>query len=231
MRVAIIPARGGSKRIPHKNIRLFNGKPIIAYSIEVALASGCFDSVIVSTDDLAIADVALRYGAKIPFMRPAAIADDYATTLDVMQHAIEWLNTHDEPVTEACCIYANAPFLQVETLQKGKMAICEKDFDYAFTATDFGFPIQRALHLKSKGVAFFYPEYINTRSQDLTPAYHDAGQCYWGRAQAFLSGLPILGETSCPLLLPRYSVQDIDTLDDWYRAELLYQLLLQSKGV
>lgn len=230
MRVAIIPARGGSKRIPHKNIRLFNGKPIIAYSIEVALASGCFDEVIVSTDDAAIADVAKYYGAQVPFVRPAEIANDYATTLVVMQHALHWLNTHKQSVTEACCIYATAPLLQVLTLHKGLVAVCDEGFDYAFTATDFGFPIQRAFYLSEKGVALFYPEHTNSRSQDLTPAYHDAGQCYWGRAEAFLAGLPIFSKNSSPILLPRHCVQDIDTLDDWRRAELLYQLLQQYGG-
>ncbi|MGS0682081.1 pseudaminic acid cytidylyltransferase [Shewanella sp. 125m-7] len=225
MNVAIIPARGGSKRIPRKNIKNFHGKPIIAYSIEVALKSGCFDKVIVSTDDQEIADVAVKYGAEVPFMRPADIADDYATTMDVMQHAIIWCEEQGWMINNVCCIYATAPFIQSKYLKKGWELLQQKGVEFAFSATTFAFPIQRAIKLSGDGaVSMFYPEYEQARSQDLEEAYHDAGQFYWGSKSGFLNMKSMFSPYSQAILLPRSCVQDIDNNDDWKFAEALFSL-------
>ncbi|MGL5410809.1 MAG: pseudaminic acid cytidylyltransferase, partial [Shewanella sp.] len=177
MKIAIIPARGGSKRIPRKNIKLFHGKPMIAYSIEAAIASGCFDKVIVSTDDQEIADVAKRYGAEVPFLRPADISNDYATTMDVMAHAIAWCKQQGWNIEAVCCLYATAPFVLPEDLRQGYALLQEEGVQFAFSATSFPFPIQRAIKLDEQGfVSMFSPENELVRSQDLEESYHDAGQ-------------------------------------------------------
>jgi len=226
MNVAIIPARGGSKRIPRKNIKLFHGKPMIAYSIEAAKQSGCFDRIIVSTDDQEIAEIALRYGAEVPFVRPADIADDFATTLDVMQHAIMWCADQQWDVDKVCCIYATAPFILPEYIQQGLKVVCAENVEYAFSVTTFPFPIQRAISLDKDGaVSMFSPDHANTRSQDLEEAYHDAGQFYWGKATAYLAGKAIFTEHSKAVILPRKRVQDIDTFEDWQLAESLFSVL------
>ncbi|EGR3921542.1 TPA: pseudaminic acid cytidylyltransferase [Vibrio cholerae] len=226
MKIAIIPARGGSKRIPRKNIKLFHGKPMIAYSIEAAIASGCFDKVIVSTDDQEIAGVAKMYGAEVPFLRPAEIAGDYATTMDVMAHAIGWCKQQAWNVEAVCCLYATAPFIFQEDLRQGYTLLQEAGVQFAFSATSFPFPIQRAIKLDEKGfVSMFSPEYEQARSQDLIEAYHDAGQFYWGQTQAFLTKLSIFSPHSRVVLLPRNRVQDIDTPEDWASAEALYAVL------
>ncbi|MDO6463678.1 pseudaminic acid cytidylyltransferase [Pseudoalteromonas carrageenovora] len=226
MNIAIIPARGGSKRIPRKNIKEFHGKPMIAYSIEAALDSECFDKVIVSTDDKEIAEVAIQYGAEVPFMRPANIADDYATTLDVIKHAVEYTEQQGWGVKSVCCIYATAPFLIPEFIQRGLIELTSSNIDYAFSATSFPFPIQRALKLNhEQRVEMFQPEYLNTRSQDLEEAYHDAGQFYWGTVEAFIEKKTIFGSNSKSILLPRKRVQDIDTPEDWDLAEALYRVI------
>ncbi|WP_350655087.1 pseudaminic acid cytidylyltransferase [Pseudoalteromonas sp. D48-MNA-CIBAN-0056] len=226
MNIAIIPARGGSKRIPRKNIKEFHGKPMIAYSIEAALDSRCFDKVIVSTDDAEIADIAIKYGAEVPFMRPANIADDYATTLDVVKHAVEFTKLQEWDVKNVCCIYATAPFLIPEFIQRGLVELTSNSIDYAFSATSFPFPIQRALKLNgAQCVEMFQPEHLNTRSQDLEEAYHDAGQFYWGTAEAFITKKAIFGTRSKAVLLPRKRVQDIDTPEDWDLAEALYRAI------
>jgi len=226
MNIAIIPARGGSKRIPRKNIKFFHGKPMIAYSIEAAQKSGCFDKILVSTDDQEIADVALRYGAEVPFLRPAAIADDHATTIDVMQHAITWCKDQKWSVDKVCCIYATAPFILPEYINQGLKVVSSQNVEYAFSATTFPFPIQRAISLNKDGaVSMFYPKYEMTRSQDLEEAYHDAGQFYWGKASAFLTGKAFFAEHSKAVILPRKRVQDIDTFEDWDFAELLFSAL------
>ncbi|MDO6488128.1 pseudaminic acid cytidylyltransferase [Colwellia sp. 6_MG-2023] len=226
MNIAIIPARGGSKRIPRKNIKEFFGKPMIAYSIEAAKASGCFDKIIVSTDDQEIANVALEYGAEVPFIRPSDISDDYATTIDVIQHAILWLENHNVTMNYICCIYATAPFITPQYIQQGLKAITENSINYAFSATSYAFPIQRAFYNDPmNGINMFYPEHINTRSQDLKEAYHDAGQFYWGTLAAFSEGKAIFSEQSKAIILPRKLVQDIDTVEDWEFAEALFSAL------
>lgn len=229
-RVAIIPARGGSKRIPRKNVKDFYGKPMIAWSIEAAKASGCFDKIIVSTDDSEIAHIARQLGAEIPFMRPAALSDDYTGTIPVIRHAVEWLNQNDAPVEYACCIYATAPFILPEDLKQGLQLIKESGSSYAFSVTSYAFPIQRAVRITKNGrVAMFNPEHFQTRSQDLEEAWHDAGQFYWGTADAWCEQRAIFGEDSLPVRLPRHRVQDIDTAEDWNRAEWLFRAL-QAEG-
>lgn len=229
-RVAIIPARGGSKRIPRKNVKAFCGKPMIAWSIEAAKASGCFDRILVSTDDDEIAGVAREWGADAPFMRPRELSDDYTGTLPVIRHAVEWLNHNDAPVAYACCLYATAPFVTAGSLQEGLQLIKDTGSSYAFSVTSYAFPIQRAIRLTEAGrVAMFNPEHFLTRSQDLEEAWHDAGQFYWGTAQAWCEERPIFGETSVPVKLPRHRVQDIDTPEDWARAEWLFRAL-QAEG-
>lgn len=223
MYVALIPARGGSKRIPRKNLKAFHGKPVIAYSVETALNSGLFDEIIVSTDDQEIADVASALGASVPFMRPAELANDSATTLEVIQHAISWYEEAGKPLSLLCCIYATAPLIDVSMLERGREALTNERFDYAFSATSFDFPVQRGFRvLEGGGVEMLQPQYIETRSQDLEPVYHDAGQFYWGRPQAFRRGLQLFGERSKPIMIPRYRVQDIDTMEDWKVAENIF---------
>lgn len=231
MRLAVIPARGGSKRIPRKNVRPFDGKPAIAYPIAAAIGSGCFDRVIVSTDDDEIADVALQHGAQVPFRRPAALADDHTTTLAVVQHAIDSIASQQaQPVQWVCCIYATALFVQPDDLRRGWDLLQEGNADYAFSVTSYAFPIQRAIRITSAGrVAMFQPEYRDTRSQDLEPAYHDAGQFYWGRARAFANALPVFSDAAVPVVLPRYRVQDIDTEEDWLQAELMYRAMTAAR--
>lgn len=229
MKIAVIPARGGSKRIPRKNIKSFCGKPIIAYSIETALESSLFDQVIVSTDDDEIAEVAKQYGAEIPFKRPAKLSDDLTGTNAIVKHAIEWFDSNDTTISEACCIYATAPLLQAKYLQQGLKQLQSGNSDFAFSVTSFAFPIQRALRLLSDNtVEAINPDAIGQRSQDLEESWHDAAQFYWGTADAFLSELPLMSNHSIGIVLPRYRVQDIDTEEDWVQAELMYKALSSS---
>ena len=226
MKLAVIPARGGSKRIPRKNIRDFCGKPIIAYSIEQARNSEIFDHIIVSTDDEEIASVAREYGAETPFIRPKNISDDFTGTNAVVKHAIQWYQQQNQPVSLACCIYATAPFLQIQFLQEGYNKLINSDKSFAFSVTSFPFPIQRAIRFtKQDAIEAFWPENIYIRSQDLEAAYHDAGQFYWGSADAWLSSDSVFGEKTSPILLPRSRVQDIDSLEDWEQAEAMFKIL------
>lgn len=226
MKLAIIPARGGSKRIPRKNVKLFCEKPMIAWSIEAALQSGCFDQVIVSTDDEEIAEVARHYGATVPFMRPAELSDDHTGTIPVIRHGIEWFHAQGQPVEHTCCLYATAPFVSPEDIRRGFDTLAEAGCDYAFSVTSYAFPIQRAIRLNAEGrVEMLNTEHFNTRSQDLEEAYHDAGQFYWGRSDAWLQGRMIFNPGSIPVLLPRHRVQDIDTPEDWVRAEWLFKAM------
>lgn len=228
MKVCIIPARSGSKRIPRKNIKAFLGKPIIAYSIETAKASKCFDKIIVSTDSQEIGEIAEEFGAEVPFMRPPQLSNDYAETLPVIKHAIEWLNENGISPIEICCLYATAPFLQPNILNLAYQQLQESKADYCFSVTAYGFPIQRAIKVtREKRIEMFFPEKLNERSQDLVKSYHDAGQFYWGRTNAFLEQKPLFSIDASPFILPRYLVQDIDTSEDWEKAEITYQVLKQ----
>ena len=221
--VAIIPARGGSKRIPRKNLKPFDGVPMIVRSIRTALDSALFDQVIVSTDDDEIADVARLHGAQVPFMRPAALADDFTGTAAVVVHALKQLPAFDF----ACCIYATAPLLQARYLRQGhELLVQHPHKSFAFSVAGFGFPVQRALILDEEGaLTSLYPEFRQTRSQDLPEAFQDAGQFYWGRSDAWLRGDALFSTASLPVILPRHLVQDIDTTEDWKRAEYLYTAL------
>lgn len=226
MRLAVIPARGGSKRIPRKNIRDFCGKPMLAWAIEAALDSGCIDRVIVSTDDHEIAEVARRHGADVPFMRPSKLADDYAGTTAVVQHALQCLIADGLSVEVACCLYATAPFVTSEDLRTGLDLLTRSRASYAFSVTTYSFPIQRALRLtEAERIEMFCPMYADTRSQDLEVAYHDAGQFYWGTCKAWLAAEAIYADHSVPVMLPRYRVQDIDTQEDWEQAVLMFEAL------
>lgn len=230
MKVAIIPARGGSKRIANKNIRLFAGKPMIAWSIEAAQQSGIFDQVLVSTDSEAIADIARASGAQIPFWRPPELADDYSTTGQVMAHAVNRLLAMGQPIEYACCLYATAPFVRPQDLKSaGDLLRKEPDLDFVYTVTTFTYPIQRALGMREDGtIAILAQEHLLTRSQDLSPAYHDAGQFYWGRESAWRRMTPVLAAVAKPWLLPRHQVQDIDTEEDWTRAEWLFSAMQRN---
>lgn len=224
MRVAVIPARGGSKRIPRKNIKPFCGKPMIAWSIAAALKSGSFDRVLVSTDDAEIAEVARAWGAEVPFLRPSALADDHTGTTAVIAHAIDWLAQQGTAPLQVCCIYATAPFIAAEDLRTGLAVLEQGGWDYVFAATSYAFPIQRAIELNESGrVRMFDERQFDVRSQDLAPAYHDAGQFYWGRAEAWRAKRRMFGADASVVLLPRYRVQDIDTAEDWLMAEYMFK--------
>ena len=224
MKIAVIPARGGSKRIPRKNIREFCGKPIIAYSIAAAQQTGLFDQIVVSTDDEEIAAVARAFGATTPFIRPKEIADDFTGTNAVVKHAISWFGEQENDVAHACCLYATAPLVQARFIKESFEALVRSDAAFAFSVTSYAFPIQRAVRIVPGGrVDAIYPEHRMTRSQDLEHAYHDAGQFYWGTARAFLDNLPLFAPHSIGVILPRHLVQDIDTSEDWERAELMYR--------
>ena len=229
MRLAVIPARGGSKRIPRKNIKLFGDKPMIAWSIEVALQSGCFDRVLVSTDDPEIAQVAQAHGAEVPFLRPPELSDDHTGTIPVIAHATQWLTDHGTLASQVCCIYATAPFVQAQDLQRGLELLQSSGADYAFSVTSYAFPIQRAVRITpNQRVEMFQPDQFNTRSQDLEEAWHDAGQFYWGQAAAWLAQKPLFTQQATAVRLPRHRVQDIDTPEDWTRAEWMFKALQQQ---
>jgi pseudaminic acid cytidylyltransferase len=231
MNVAIIPARGGSKRIPRKNIKHFCGKPIIAYSILAAKKSALFDRIIVSTDDQEIADIAEHWGADIPFLRPKELADDHTVTMSVINHAIAWLHANDTVYDYACCIYPTAPLIRTKDLQQGYWQLRQSDKLFAFSVTTFPSSIFRALkRTNTNGLAMFWPEHLNTRSQDLPEAYHDAGQFYWGKTEAFLKGLHMFDEHALPIVLPRFRAQDIDTHEDWQMVEMTYQTIYRGNN-
>jgi pseudaminic acid cytidylyltransferase len=226
MKLAVIPARGGSKRIPRKNIKPFCGKPMIAWSIEAARACGLFDQVVVSTDDVEISEVAKAHGAAVPFMRPTVLSDDHTGTSAVVAHAIKWYREYGDAPDLVCCIYATAPFIAAPDLQRGLNILTDIGADFAFSVTSYPFPIQRAIKLTADGrVEMFQPEHLSTRSQDLIEAFHDAGQFYWGRADAWLANKRIFSAGSVPVMLPRHRVQDIDMPEDWERAEYLFRAL------
>jgi len=231
MKIAVIPARGGSQRIPRKNIKAFCGKPMIAWSIEAARSSGLFDQIIISTDDGEIAEVAKQFGAKVPFIRPKELSDDYTGTTPVIAHATQWALDQGYELDAVCCIYATAPFLQVDDLECGWEALRDGDWDYAFTVTEYAAPIFRSFKKTDEGgLEMFFPEYFSTRSQDLPLALHDAAQFYWGRPQAWVGLRSIFGRCSKPIVIPRWRVQDIDDWDDWKRAELVFNQLESNKS-
>lgn len=226
MNIAIIPARGGSKRIPRKNIKEFHGKPMIAYSIESALESNLFSEVYVSTDDEEITEIATKYGAKVSFKRPVYLSDDHTATVPVVKHAITEVVKTNETVELVCCIYATAPFIQRSTLIKAYDLILGSKYDFCFPVTEFDYAIQRALVMqKDSQVSMLDSSQYNIRSQDLEVYYHDVGQFYFGRKDAWLKEKPIFSSNSIAMPIPRKFAQDIDTPEDWEIAEHLYKLV------
>jgi len=224
MNIAIIPARSGSKRIPQKNIRIFCGKPIIAYSIEAAIRTKLFDRIIVSTDSNEIAEVASEYDAETPFLRPAELSDDYATTASVILHSLEWLKKNNVEVIHLCCIYATAPMIRAGDIIEGLALMNKHRASSAFSVTTFPYPIFRGLKINKRNrLEMIWPENINARSQDLPEAYHDAGQFYWAKADCFPEKKRFLTDDAIPVVIPRYIVQDIDTPEDWIIAELMFK--------
>ncbi|WP_296892224.1 pseudaminic acid cytidylyltransferase [Thiobacillus sp.] len=229
MRLAVIPARGGSKRIPRKNIKMFAGKPMIAHAITAAKSSGLFEHVVVSTDDREIAEIATEWGAEVPFTRPKELADDHTPTVPVIAHAILACEALGWRIDLACCIYPGVPFIQTNDL-KGALALLENSAaDYSFPVTEFPSAIQRALKRNGNGrMSPFYPQYELTRTQDLEPAYHDAGQFYWGSADAWKTNM-YLHSSGVGYLIPNWRVVDIDTPDDWQRAEIIYNAFFLAR--
>ena len=223
MKIAVIPARGGSKRIPRKNINDFCGKPMIVWSIEAAKASTLFDHIIVSTDDSEIAELAKKYGGEVPFIRPPELSDDHVGTGAVVKHAVEWAIRNLGKIDFVCTLYATAPFIKPDDLIAGLSLLTDSGAQIVFSVTSFPFPIQRAIQIsKNKRVSMFQPEHYLTRSQDLEPAYHDAGQFYWAITDAVLNEVSAFSKEAVPFILPRHQVQDIDTNEDWIRAELMF---------
>lgn len=229
-KLAIITARGGSKRIPRKNIRNFLGKPIIAYSIESAIKSGVFDEIMVSTDDDEIAEIAEKFEAKVPFKRSEATSNDTATTTDVI---IEVLNEYKKCGSNfdyACCIYPTAPFITPETIKTGFAKMLETETEVAFPVVKYSYPVQRALEIdQDDKLSMLYPEHSRSRSQDLTPRYHDAGQFYWFKTSAITPNMELLKMKASPIIIPETQVQDIDTEEDWLIAEMKYKFMGNKK--
>lgn len=224
--MCIIPARGGSKRIPRKNLKEFRGKPIIAWSIEAALTSSVFQTVMVSTDDAEIADVARSYGAEVPFMRSVATADDHATTADVLLEVLKVYEHQGRRFDIACNLYPTAPFATADDLKDGFQALVDGPFDVVLPIVAFSYPILRSLNRSEDGkIAMNWPEHMNSRSQDLPKAYHDAGQWAFFKTSPFLATRTLLGPNTGSVVLPESRAQDIDTLEDWAMAELKHRLL------
>ena len=225
-RLAIIPARGGSKRIPGKNIKPFLGKPIISYSIEAAVSSGLFDTVMVSTEDSRIKEIALEYGAIVPFDRSAENSDDHATTFDVIEEVVSEYVKSGKSFDEICCIYATAPFITPQSIKKALDLLNKGDFDTVFPAIEFNTPIQRAFRRKENGLMeLLQPEHLNSRSQDLERCYHDAGQFYWMRYERIKELKALWTDNTGLMVIDEKHGHDIDTEADWKMAELKYQLL------
>ncbi|RIJ41971.1 pseudaminic acid cytidylyltransferase [Pontibacter oryzae] len=223
--LAIIPARGGSKRIPRKNIKDFLGKPIIAYPIQAALDSGLFEEVMVSTDDEEIAEVATRFGAKVPFLRSASASDDFASTAAVLEEVLSSYKETGKEFSHGCCIYPTAPFTTAARLHEGYLKLTESDFDTVFPVLRFGYPILRSLNIGDGKVAMNWPEHLNSRSQDLPAAFHDAGQFYWFQTERFLQQGKLFTANSGAMEVSELEAQDIDTETDWKLAELKYRLM------
>jgi pseudaminic acid cytidylyltransferase len=227
--LCIIPARGGSKRIPRKNIKSFLGKPIIAYSIEAAINSGLFNEVMVSTDDYEIAEIANKYGATVPFFRTEKTSTDFATTFDVIEEVVEKYQAINRNFDFICCLYACAPFVTSDRLSESLKMLEKQDYDSVFPVIPFGFPIQRALKFEGEKINFFYPEFSLSRSQDLERSYHDAGQFYWMNVSRCLKEKKIVTNNSGSIIISEMEGQDIDNHIDWKLAELKYELLQSTE--
>lgn len=229
MKVAVVPARGGSKRIPRKNLKPFAGLPMIAHSLRAARASAMFDHILVSSDDDEILGIATEHGGE-PLRRPAELADDHAGTDVVIRHAIQCMHGRGWSLDAVCCIYATAPFVRASDIRTGWEVLDRQGMDFAFSATTFAYPVFRGLLRAGAGVRMIFPEHYPTRSQDLPEAIHDAGQFYWGTPRAWLEEEQLFSERAAPIMLPRHRVQDIDTAEDWKRAEVLWQVLDTLEG-
>lgn len=223
--LCIIPARGGSKRIPRKNIKTFIDKPIIAYSISAAINSKLFDEVMVSTDDLEVAEIAKQFGASIPFMRSHNNSNDFASTYDVIEEVLNTYSQMGKYFDNTCCIYACAPFVTNAKLNEAFQLLIKEEFDSVFPIVPFGFPIQRALKLTNNKVQFYNPQFDLTRSQDFEKSYHDVGQFYWMNTQKVLNNKKIISQNTGSIVLSELECQDIDNEIDWQLAELKYNLL------
>lgn len=226
--LAIITARGGSKRIPRKNIKEFCGKPIIAYSVESAINSGVFDTVMISTDDEEIAEIGKKYGAEVPFYRSDATSNDYATTTDVLMEVLDEYEKRGDKYDFACCIYPTAPFVSADRLKEAMSKLKESDADSLIPVVQFSYPPQRAMVINEGSLVFKHDEYLTTRSQDLEKQYHDAGQFYAFRTDSLKKNGNLLKGSILPLVLEELEVQDIDTLVDWKLAELKYNLINEN---
>lgn len=232
MKVAVIPARGGSKRIPRKNILPFAGKPLIAHSIAAVREAGVFDRIVVSTDDAEIAAIATQFGAEVPFMRPKELSDDHTGTHEVIAHAVRWLLEHETPVTHVCCVYATAPLLQSDDIKRGLNILESGQWRSVVAATTFPYPIFRSFQrTASGGLRMVFPEHYSTRSQDLPEVLHDAGQFYWATVEACLAPPEGFSERTTVVLLPRWRVQDIDTPEDWARVQTIWEAIHDGKGI
>ena len=225
--IAIITARGGSKRIPRKNIKKFCGKPIIAYSIEAATQAGCFDEIMVSTDDEEIAEIAIQYGAKVPFLRSKENSDDFSTTTDVIFEVIKEYEKKGITIEKACCIYPTAPFISGEKLKSAMNKLTTEEIDTVIPVVAFGYPPQRAMAIEEGQLVFLKPEYLRSRSQDLQKHYHDVGQFYCFKVNEFKKNKNLMVGKIAPIELTELEIQDIDTEIDWKIAELKYKLLNQ----
>lgn len=227
--LAVIPARAGSQRIPRKSIRMFCGKPALQWSIEAASASGCFDRIVVSTDDTEIAEIASSSGAEIPFIRPAELADSFTGTVPVIAHAIEAMRGEGCHTELVCCIYPVAPFVRPVDIQLGLELIRKSKCDFAVTVTSYAHPIQRALQItKDNRLRMLDSNNAAKRSQDFERCYHDVGQFYWGKTEAWSCGISIFESECLPIVLPRHLAHDIDTEEDWKRAELIFKALIEG---
>jgi pseudaminic acid cytidylyltransferase len=226
--LAIITARGGSKRIPRKNIKEFLGKPIIKYSIDAAIESKCFDEVMVSTDDYDIANLSLDYGVKVPFMRSEKNSNDYATTAEVLLEVLNYYKDKGKHFDYACCIYPTAPFVTSEKLLNAYTKLIESGAKAVVPIVKFGFPILRSFKLENELVKMNWPEYLNIRSQDLPQSYHDAGQFYFFRVDSFLTDNKVFTDKTIGIEMPESEVQDIDNEEDWKIAEIKYTFLMNK---
>ena len=231
MIVAIIPARGGSKRIPRKNVKNFFGKPIIGWTINIVKKSKIFDKIIVSTNDKRIASIAKKYNAEVPFNRPSRLAGNKSSTSDVVIHAISWLQKKGYKPKEVCCIYPTSSLMQVNDLKDSFKDLKSGKWEYVFSATTFDYSIYRAIkNNKKKQLGMVFPKLYNNRSQDLQEAYHDAGQFYWGSVKTWLNKKKIFGKNSKMTLLPRWRVQDVDDMYDWKKAEIIFRILRKKRN-
>ena len=229
MRLCVRPARGGSKRIIKKNIKSFHGRPIISYSIDNAIKCKLFDRVIVSTDNLLIAETAKEYGAEVPFLRPKKLSGDLTPTISVIKHAINYYRARKIYFEEVCCIYATAPLLQISDLKKSFRLFNTKKWDFVFSATEYNYTVFRSFKkLKSNGIKMLFPKFYNSRSQDLEKIYHDAGQFYWGKTEAWVKEKKFFSKNTTFLNLPNWRVVDIDTVDDWLKAEKIFETMDQN---